>query len=42
MRAPLVHCRTGSLENRDVLIAAMKQVHCRTGSLETSRGGFAD
>ncbi len=29
-----VHCRTGSLENAEVVLACFGFVHCRTGSLE--------
>ena len=32
----IVHCRTGSLENRIGTRTATTEVHCRTGSLETT------
>ena len=31
---PIVHCHTGSLENRDDTGHYEYQVHCHTGSLE--------
>ncbi len=39
-----VHCRTGSLENKDPASLDSIEVHCRTGSLEilqpARRGGL--
>ena len=32
----IVHCRTGSLENRGLQVSLLQTVHCRTGSLETT------
>ncbi|CQB49593.1 FIG01062552: hypothetical protein [Vibrio cholerae] len=32
----MVHCRTGSLENKTDDVYAMSRVHCRTGSLEST------
>ncbi len=34
---PIVHCRTGSLENQRRLDNGRLHVHCRTGSLESQR-----